>query len=130
MIRAAVLAALLAGPAVAQEAPMSGEEFEAYVEGRTIRFALPTGESFGIERYLPDRRVIWSPLDGTCLDGRWFDDGPLICFAYDGDPEAKCWRVYDTDAGLRAEWADPPGATVLFEQDEPQAPLICGDLLS
>ena len=128
-LRWTALASCLAAPLQA-DTLMDGPAFDAYVTGRTLTFGLPDGQSFGVEQYLPDQRVIWSPLDGTCTDGEWFEDGPLICFLYENDPEAKCWFVYRTDTGIRAEFANTPGSTILFEAQDAPEPLICGDLFS
>jgi hypothetical protein len=128
MIRAALLC-LVAGSATAQT-PMTGDEFAAYVKGKTLTFAIPGDGNFGVEQYLRDRRVIWSPLDGTCVDGQWYEDKENICFRYEGDPEPKCWRVFQTESGIRAEYASTASQSVLFEAREYPEPLICGDLSS
>ncbi len=129
MVRLSLLLAVLAAPAIAEN-PMSGNAFDAYATGRTLTFGLPDGTRFGVEQYLPDRRVIWSPRDGTCTDGTWYEDGTNICFLYENDPVPKCWDVFRTPDGIRAEFAGDPGGTVLFEAVENPEPLICGDLFS
>lgn len=120
MIRALALLACLAGPVAA--APLTGDEFEAYVAGRTLRFALPGGRSFGVEAYGPDRSVTWSDTPGICRDGVWYDMEGLICFRYPPETEGTCWTVTRTPQGLRAE---STGGTILFESPAPQAVLTC-----
>ena len=44
----------------AAETPMTGAEFEAYVEGRIMSFGSEGDPTYGVEQYLPNRRVIWS----------------------------------------------------------------------
>ncbi len=129
MVRLTLALFLLATPLAAQS-PMSGEAFDKYATGRTLTFGLPDGTTFGVEQYLPDRRVIWSPLDGTCTDGIWYEDDTNICFLYENDPEPKCWEVFRTPKGIRAEFTNRPSTTVLFEAVEDPAPLICDDLFS
>ncbi|MDP5086142.1 MAG: hypothetical protein NWQ23_12030 [Yoonia sp.] len=120
---------LLAAPAVAQDA-MTAEEFDAYVTGRTITFRTEMNPTFGVERYLPGRRVMWSTFDGTCQYGVWFESKGDICFRYEGDPEHKCWAIYDEPGGLRGVYTTVPDSTVIFEVPERQDPLICNDLSS
>ena len=119
---------LLAVPAAA-ETPMDAEAFGAYVAGRTLSFSRPDGTPFGVEQYLPDRRAIWSPLDGTCLRGEWYEDAGRICFAYEGQSEPDCWFVYGEPGGLRVIDADSGTGLTLLESEVDLA-LVCGDLLS
>jgi len=121
-MRALVTALLLATPALA-ETPMTGDEFEAYITGKTLTFSA-NGDPYGIEYYAPGRRVIWSFIGGECLSGQWYEEDEAICFVYDDDPEPKCWMVYDIDGTIRAEFLNRPGTTVLYELEESE-PLIC-----
>ena len=116
---------LLATPALA-ETPMTADEFEAYATGRTLTFATESGP-YGVERYLPERRVIWSFLDGQCEEGRWYQDGAAICFVYDFEPEPQCWELYREGDGLRAVFLSDPGMTVLYDVREDEEELICDD---
>ncbi len=127
MIRTAVLVALLTTPALAQ--PLDGAGFGAYVNGKTLSFALPDGTTFGRELYGKDRSVLWSTAPGLCQDGVWFDRDGMICFVYTNDPDPKCWTITRTDRGLRAE---STGGTVLYESERAPDPLSCPgpDLLS
>jgi len=123
--RAALLAAVLAALPLAANAqtPMSAAEFEAYVTGKTLLYSAGNG-AYGGEDYLPGRRVRWSFLDGRCLDGTWYDDGPEICFVYEDDPAPICWLFYETPAGLVAEVSGGQGET-LYETGEAPGPLYC-----
>lgn len=107
---------------------MSASEFEAYTTGKTLTFGV--GEApYGIERYLPGRRVIWSFLDGRCEDGIWYEveyeQAPAICFVYESEPEPQCWRMYAETGGLRAEYLNTPSESVLYEVEESSEPMIC-----
>ena len=94
----AILILLAAGPATAQEA-MSGAAFDAYATGKTLSYGVGTSQPYGTERYLPNRRVIWTTRGGRCTTGVWFDWEDQICFRYDDDPEDKCWHFFpDGDA--------------------------------
>lgn len=120
MIRPLALALSIAAPATAQT--LDGADFDAYVAGKTLTFALPDGTAFGTEAYGSDRSVLWSTAPGVCQQGQWFDRDGLICFTYTTDPEPKCWTVTRTDRGLRAE---STSGTVLFEATEATQPLVC-----
>ena len=120
---------MLCAPAQAQEA-MNGAEFDAYVTGRTITFRTITNPEFGVERYLPGKRVMWSAFDGTCQYGVWFESKGDICFRYEGDPEHKCWAIFDEANGLRGVYTTRPNTTVIYEVLGRDDPLICNDLSS
>ena len=125
-----LLLALAAGPALAQDAPalaenaMTAEEFETYVEGRTLTFGIE-GQPYGIERYMPDRRVIWSFVGEDCKQGVWYEEAGHICFAYDGEEAPHCWQFFEEEDGLRAEFTSDPGSTTLYEVRDDDQPLIC-----
>ena len=118
----------LATPAIAQDR-MGAEDFDAHVTGRTITYQYPDG-SVGIERYMQDRRVMWSTATGTCQYGVWFESKGDICFRYDGDPEHKCWTIYDESGGMRGVYTTRAPYTVIRELRGRDDPLICNDLSS
>jgi hypothetical protein len=119
----------LATPADAQDR-MNADEFEAYVTGRTITFRTDTNPEFGVERYLPGRRVMWSTFDGICQYGVWFESKGDICFRYEGDPEHKCWAIFDEPDGMFGVFTTRPNTTVIYEIPDQDDPLICNDLSS
>lgn len=132
MARLTVFVALVCGTAAWAETPMTGAEFDAYATGRTLSFGTFGNPDYGVEQYLPDRNVIWSPAPDICVEGVWFDQGDNICFVYETDPEPQCWLIFRTENGIRAQFTNRPGGTVIFESlDNPQ-PLVCPgpDLLS
>ncbi len=120
---------LLCTPAFAQDI-MTGEEFGAHVADRTITFRTEQNPTFGVERYLPGQRVMWSAFDGTCQYGVWFESKGDICFRYEGDPEHKCWTMYNEPGGMRGVFTTRLPATVIFEVPDREDPLICNDLSS
>ncbi len=114
---------LLAAPALAQS-PMSGAEFEAYVEGRTVYFN-SFGGAYGVEEYLPDRRVRWSFMDGRCMDGYWYEVGEMICFIYEDIGDPQCWTFFRQGSSLRAIFENDPASTQLFEAERTDEPMLC-----
>lgn len=103
---------------------MSPQEFEDYIEGKTLYFA-QQGQPYGVEQYLPGRQSIWRYADGSCANGVWYARQEMICFVYEGDdsPE-QCWRFLNK-AGKFAARADgrEPGADldVIWRDSEPIA---------
>ncbi|WP_108816150.1 hypothetical protein [Loktanella sp. Alg231-35] len=128
-MRNLLLALVVATPAAAQD-QMNAEDFEAYVTDRTITFRTELSPEFGVERYLPGRRVMWSTFDGICQYGVWFESKGDICFRYEGDPEHKCWAIFDEPGGMRGVFTTRPNTTVIYEVPERDDPLICNDLSS
>jgi len=103
----------LAFPAFAQT-PMTASEFEAHTSGKTLYYGVG-GQRYGVEAYLPDRRVRWSFLDGECKDGAWYPSGDQICFVYDDNPVPQCWLFYLDGDHLAAQFASGDNPTVLYE---------------
>lgn len=79
---AAVALSFAASAAAMAETPMDGAAFERYTEGRTLSFNAG-GVPYGIEQYLPGRRVLWAFVGQECQEGVWYERGDMICFAYD-----------------------------------------------
>jgi hypothetical protein len=122
-MRAAVaVLLLLAAPALA-DPPLSAEAFDALTQGRTLAWS-EFGQVYGVEQYLPGRRVRWTFLGDDCKTGHWYPDGAMICFRYEGDPAPDCWEITEGEAGLLARYAGtPPEAepVVVTETTEPMA---------
>lgn len=122
-LSAALIVAFLAVPAHAEE-PMSAAEFEAFVDDGTFEYARD-GQSYGIETYLPGRRVRWAYLDDVCEEGTWYEAAPgEICFLYPYDPGVpKCWNFYPDGERLRATFLDT-GVTT-YSVIPAETPLAC-----
>ncbi|MCC6000815.1 MAG: hypothetical protein JJU19_08130 [Pararhodobacter sp.] len=117
--------ALGSGGATLAETPMDGAAFERYTTGRTLSFNAG-GVPYGIEQYLPGRRVLWAFIGQECQEGIWYERGDMICFAYEDYPEDQCWHFFETDRGLRAVFQGPDGpSTELVEVEQSSVPLIC-----
>lgn len=124
MIRPFVIAALCLPYAAQAQAPMTAEEFEAHVTGRTLSYGVGD-DLYGAEEYRPDRRVTWSFLDGRCEEGEWYPRDDAICFVYAFDPDPHCWRFFRQDDGLRAEFLGPDSLGTLYEVGEAEDGLNC-----
>jgi hypothetical protein len=122
-MRAFALCLLLATPALAEN-PMTGAEFEAYATGKTLTYGLG-GVVYGIEQYLPGRRVLWAFEGDICRDGYWYEQDQEICFVYEDDPTPQCWTFLQTDKGLRARFTGDPQGADLSEVGQSATPLIC-----
>ncbi|MGR3616837.1 MAG: hypothetical protein ACU0BB_12430 [Paracoccaceae bacterium] len=103
---------------------LSAEAFDRYTRGKTLFYG-EGGHLYGVERYLPNRRVVWSFLDGRCQDGSWFPEGDQICFVYDDVPTPQCWRFQLGTDGLSAQFEKADGITQLFEAGEVDEEMIC-----
>ncbi|MFD1912234.1 hypothetical protein [Halodurantibacterium flavum] len=125
-MRLVLAACLVAMPAALQaQAPMTGDEFDAYTQGRTLTFS-SGGVPYGIEQYLPNREVIWAFVGQECRRGKWFDNGGQICFTYEKDGALQCWIFRETEEGLSAQFQDGTGAgTELVEVEQSSEPLSC-----
>lgn len=109
---------------------MTAEAFDAYVTGRDITYRTTTNRNYGIERYLPGQRVMWSDANGLCKYGVWFESKGNICFRYDGATARTCWVMSDGPNGLIAVRKTRPNTLVLYENHKTNEPLICRDLSS
>lgn len=123
-MRMLLLALILLPAQLLAEPPLTPEEFEAEVTGRTLTYGTSSGP-YGVERYMTGRRVTWGFIGGDCYEGVWFPEGDAICFAYDGIDEVQCWRFWREDGGLTAEFTGGGGGR-LFELTEDGQPLVCG----
>ena len=82
------------------ETPMTTEEFENYVHGKTLSYA-QQGRAFGVEQYFDDRRVIWAFANGLCQSGVWYPQNGNICFDYENE-DPVCWNFFAVGDGMRA----------------------------
>lgn len=117
-----ILAALPA--AATAQTPLSADEFEAYVTGKTLYYALG-GTSYGIEEYHPNREVRWSFLDEECKEGRWYPQGEQICFVYEDGTGPQCWTFFRDDGGLRAHFAGDPAGGEVYQTHATDDPMVC-----
>jgi hypothetical protein len=82
------------------------------------------GQVYGVEQYLPDRRVRWTVMGDDCKAGHWYQESGMICFQYEDDPAPDCWTISLNGSGMIARYAGtPPDAepVVVQETTEPMA---------
>lgn len=122
-MRLALAFIALASPALA-ETPLTAAEFDTLTLGRTMTWA-EFGTVYGVEQYLPGRRVRWTVLGDDCKAGHWYMDGPAICFQYEDDPLPDCWEITRSESGMLARYITntPDAEPVVVE--ETTEPLAC-----
>lgn len=123
MIKVLLTLVFLAAPGFAQT-PLTAEEFEAHVTGRTITYS-QFGQVFGVEEYLANRQVRWSVTKNLCQYGSWYPKDGAICFVYEYDPTPHCWAFWLEGGTLNAlSVNDLPGAE-LSAVERTDTPLTC-----
>ncbi len=104
--------------------PMSAEAFDAYTVGKTLTYS-NGGTAYGVEQYLPNRRVRWAFVDDSCRIGHWYPKGQEICFVYEDENDPQCW-TFDLEGGkLNAHFTADPVGTDLTEVEQSPDPLAC-----
>ncbi|MFM7444053.1 MAG: hypothetical protein ACKO2N_09100, partial [Tabrizicola sp.] len=73
-IPALILGLALVPIRVSADTPLTAEEFESHVTGKTLTYQ-QFDDIFGIEEYLPDRKVRWSIAPNECQYGTWYPEG-------------------------------------------------------
>lgn len=125
LVLAVTLALVPLGAAAAD--PLDADAFEARTLGRTITYSRQ-GQVYGIEEYLPGRRVRWAFKGDICQEGIWFQRESYICFAYDGRADLQCWTFTESAAGLMAQFmGDAPGNPLVSLSESPE-PLACSSV--
>ncbi|WP_299947634.1 hypothetical protein [uncultured Ruegeria sp.] len=124
MFRTALILLTLVTQPVAAQSPLSGAEFDAYTRGKTLFYGFD-GRVYGVERYLPNRRVIWSFLDGNCVEGVWYEQENQICFLYEDRLDPQCWVFSQSGGGLTAQFEGDPTATELYEAEDVGEEMLC-----
>ena len=123
MIRPTLALLLLASPALA-DPPITAGEFESHVTGKTLTYR-QFGSLFGIEEYLPGRKVRWSTAPNECLYGSWYPEGENICFVYEYDPTPACWTFWLKDGALVALSTSGAAGEELHETEASDQGLPC-----
>lgn len=109
----------------AADDPMTAQEFEAYVQGKTLTYSL-SGEVYGTEQYLSGRRVLWAFSGDECREGHWYQEEKTICFVYDYNPnEPQCWMFWSKDGGLAARYMNDPEGSEISEVEQSPKPMAC-----
>ncbi|MFN3577812.1 MAG: hypothetical protein ACK4TJ_12650 [Tabrizicola sp.] len=125
-MRALLLTVVFAAAPARAEAPLTAEEFDALTLGRSMTWS-ENGVVYGLEQYLPGRRVRWAAVGEDCILGHWYADGPAICFRYETDSEPDCWIITRSAAGFDAHYAtNPPGTPPVTVAETPDPPACPG----
>ncbi|SMO48394.1 hypothetical protein [Ruegeria faecimaris] len=124
MLKRIAILLSMAAPAVCADTSLSGAEFDRYTLGKTLFYGFE-GRIYGVERYLPDRRVIWSFLDGNCKEGLWYEQEGQICFVYEDRHDPQCWVFTESGGGLIAQFEGNPEMTELYENEDTDAEMVC-----
>ncbi|WP_341366507.1 hypothetical protein [Yoonia sp. BS5-3] len=98
-MRSALIAITLTTPLAAQDA-LSAADFEAYAQGKTLGYRRQSNTFYGTERYMQNRRVLWTTIDGRCTTGVWYESKGQICFRYDDDATPTCWQFHTESENL------------------------------
>ena len=119
------LLVLAAGPAAAQTT-MTPRRVRGAGRGPDAPLH-PPAAPYGAEQFLAGRRSLWRYADGTCVAGRWWDEGDAICFRYEADPTPQCWRFLPRPGGVAAELVEGGAGTgfVVEMERTDEAPLPC-----
>lgn len=120
----ALLALLLLPLPALAETPMTAAEFDAYVTGKTLTYS-QFGTIFGIEEYLPGRKVRWAFTEDICQYGTWYEEAGNICFVYEYDPTPHCWTFWQEGDGLKALSVNDAPGSELSEVEQTDQPLAC-----
>lgn len=120
-MRALVLVLTLTATAAHAEQPLTAEAFDALTQGRTMTWA-EFGGVYGVEQYLPDRRVRWTVLGDDCKTGHWYAESAMICFVYEDQLDPICWEMTQSATGLLARHSSrPAGADPVVIEDTTEA---------
>lgn len=106
------------------ETPITADQFEAHVTGKTVTYQ-QFDYVFGIEEYLPGRKVRWSTAPDQCQYGTWYPQDDDICFVYEYDPVPSCWTFWLRGGALVALSTDGLPGEELHEVHATDQPLPC-----
>lgn len=122
-MRWAVILGLVAAPVWAQT-PLTALEFDALTQGKSMTWS-EFGQVYGVEHYLPNRRVRWTLLGDTCVEGSWYAQGSAICFQYDDTPDPVCWEMTPAPTGLNASLVGRAGESAFVVIEPTAEPMAC-----
>lgn len=123
-MRSLLALCLLASPALADPPPLTAEDFDALTLGRTMTWS-EFGSVYGVEQYLPGRKVRWTIVGDDCKTGHWYPEGDAICFLYEDDLAPDCWKITPSGSALLARYTTSPPDTAPVVVTETTEPLAC-----
>lgn len=113
-----------AGLAMADDTPLTADQFDALTQGKTIIYS-QDGIPYGTEEYRPGRTVVWAFTDSECREGNWFPQDDQICFDYHDGTPLQCWTFFNTADGLMARFQGDDISTPLAALSQSDTPLNC-----
>ena len=104
---------------------LSAEAFDALTRGRTMDTHDEETGRYGVETFLPGRRVIWRDA-AKCTRGIWEEIDGQICFTYEqNDNNPVCWE-YEVEGDFIRGWYRGDRGTVPIRLEEStQGPVSC-----
>ena len=109
----------------APQGQLTAQEFEDYTTGKVLTYGI-AGAPYGIEQYLPGRKVVWAFVGDQCRTGSWYEQDSMICFVYDDrSDDPQCWRFYLGSGGLQAHFAGDDQGEGLVEVQQSTGPMPC-----
>ncbi len=104
---------------------LSGAEFDALTQGKTITYS-SGGTPYGIEQYRPGQKVVWAFAEGDCREGDWFQSADQICFDYhEPGVGLQCWTFHQRGAALVAYFEGLQDSEPLVSLEESADALNC-----
>ncbi len=114
----------LSGTTAGAEQKLNAKTFDAYTRGKTMHYA-SGAQPYGIEQYLPDRKVVWSFVGDVCQEGYWYPKNDEICFVYADPNNPQCWIFMLGAKGLSARVVGNGSDTGLVAVRESKEPMPC-----
>ncbi|MFZ1470587.1 MAG: hypothetical protein WAT09_16675 [Paracoccaceae bacterium] len=117
----------LPDPPLANDPPLTADEFDAMTLGKTMD-THSSGGSYGVEKFLPGKRSIWEDARG-CMYGTWEQVGNQICFTYEDDPaNPDCWTYHARGDALKAWYfGDRSNEPIMLYPSD--LPMTCNEYL-
>lgn len=97
----AVGTALGTGPSWSQDVPLTGEEFQSIIVGKTVRWSLDDGKTYELEIAQDGKATVSGPYNDV---GKWRAYGPAgYCTTWNKQPMAEaCITIIRRDGTLTA----------------------------
>ncbi len=106
-------------------ANLSAEAFDALTRGRTMDTYDEAVGLYGVETFLPGRRVVWRDNE-KCTRGIWEEVDGQICFTYEqNDNNPVCWDYEAGNGFIRGWYRGDRGSVPIRLEESRQGPVSC-----